>query len=158
MAGSSSLRDYFGSGTFSERPSSLTLAAGTAGYWWSTDAKRLDVWNGASWESVAEGLSSPATVNASRSLLLTDKTLVVASSSAVELTVPTNASVPFPLGKVVEVVRTGSGAVSFLAASGVTLLKEAVLNARIANQNGVAGVMKIANDTWVLTGALEAAT
>lgn len=62
-------------------------------------------------------------VSASRTLALTDegKALYCSNSSAVTLTIPTNAAVTFPVGTEILVYRKGTGQVRFSAAAGVTL-------------------------------------
>src|SRR5690606_4665857 len=56
-------------------------------------------------------------------LALTDanKAVEVDSASAVNLTIPTDASVAFPVGTVIEVDQMGAGKVSIVGASGVTI-------------------------------------
>lgn len=61
----------------------------------------------------------------SYTLALTDKDQVVQfnNSTTVSVTVPTNASVPFPIGSLVWIARIGTGTVSLVAAGGVSLTK-----------------------------------
>ena len=49
------------------------------------------------------------------------KTLTINASSATTVTVPTNATVAFPVGTTLTVFQTGTGEVSFVEASGVTI-------------------------------------
>lgn len=87
---------------------------------------------------------------ASYTLALSDVAKVIAfnSSSNLTLTVPTNASVAFPVGTVVNVYRAGTGSVTIAGASGVT-----VRNAGgIENQYEEVSLRKRATDEWVLSG------
>jgi hypothetical protein len=83
------------------------------------------------------------------------KTLTVNSSSAVAITIPANASVPFPIGTRIDVVALGSGAVSFTAAVGVTLSSK---NSWLKLNGQYAGgtLIKIdATNAWLLVGDLK---
>jgi len=83
------------------------------------------------------------------------KTLTVSSSSAVAITIPANASVPFPIGTRIDVVALGSGAVSFTAAVGVTLNSK---NSWLKLNGQYAGgtLIKIdATNAWLLVGDLK---
>ena len=70
-------------------------------------------------------LKTENTTTASKSLALADRDRVVActNTSAITITVPTDASVNFPVGSVVNVARLGSGTVTLAGAGGVTLSK-----------------------------------
>ena len=87
-------------------------------------------------------------VTANYTLELADTAKVIAfnSSSNLTLTVPTNASVPFPIGTVINVYRSGTGTVTISGAGGVT-----VRNAgSIPGQYGERSLRKRAADEWVL--------
>ena len=60
---------------------------------------------------------------ANYTLVLADasKAVEVTSASSTTVTVPPNSSVAFPVGTIIEVVRLGTGSVTLLAGSGVTL-------------------------------------
>jgi hypothetical protein len=83
------------------------------------------------------------------------KTITVNSSSAVAITIPANATVPFPIGTRIDVVTLGSGAVSFTAAAGVTLnSKNAWL--KLNGQFSGGTLIKIdATNAWLLVGDLK---
>lgn len=49
-----------------------------------------------------------------------DKVVVMNSASATTITIPTNATVPFPVGSLIYLYRLGAGTVTLAAASGVT--------------------------------------
>lgn len=85
-------------------------------------------------------------------LALTDFGRVVetTSSSSVTVTVPTNASVAFAVGTVVEIVQVGTGVVTVAAAGGVTVNTPGTLVLR-AQWSSVT-LRKRATDTWLLAG------
>jgi hypothetical protein len=87
---------------------------------------------------------------ANYTLALADIATVVAvnSSSNLTITVPTNASVTFPVGSVVNVYRAGAGTVTVEGASGVTVRNEG----DIGQQYGEVSLRKRATDEWVLVG------
>jgi hypothetical protein len=83
------------------------------------------------------------------------KTLTVNSGSAVAITIPANATVPFPVGTRIDVVALGSGAVSFTAAVGVNLSSK---NSWLKLNGQYAGgtLIKIdATNAWLLVGDLK---
>jgi hypothetical protein len=88
-------------------------------------------------------------------LVLTDQNKVVTSSSgsAVDLTVPTNASVAFPTGTRIDLAQLGDGQVT-VGGSGVTIRTSQTLKLR-AKYSG-ATLLKIATDEWLLVGDLAA--
>ena len=87
-------------------------------------------------------------------LLLTDNGKVVEISSAGAVLVPTNASVAFPTGTQIVILRTGAGAVNVVGDTGVTVNATPGLNLRA--QWSSATLLKRATDTWVLMGDLSA--
>lgn len=93
---------------------------------------------------------------ANYTLVLTDASKLVEMNVATAntVTVPTNASVAFPIGTVIAIVQQGVGKVSVAGAGGVTVRTAATLNLR-AQYSG-ASLLKRATDEWYLTGDLEA--
>ena len=79
--------------------------------------------------------------------------VIFSASSAVTLTIPTNASVAFPVGTEIEVVQKGSGTVTVAGASGVTIDSLDSMTS-LAGQYAVAGLKKINTNEWILAGAL----
>lgn len=86
-------------------------------------------------------------------LALTDVNKVVNmnKSGAGTVTVPTNASVAFPIGSVVNVYNQSSDDVDIMGDSGVT-----VRNAGTLAQYGEVSLRKRATDEWVLAGVVGA--
>jgi hypothetical protein len=83
------------------------------------------------------------------------KTLNVDSSSDVLISIPLNSSVPFIKGQKIDVVRNGSGNVTFAAVNGVTLNSK-FSNKKISAQFSGATLVKIDTNTWLLIGDLTA--
>ena len=67
------------------------------------------------------------------------------------ITVPTNASVAFPTGSVVNIIQAGTGAVLVTGASGVDIRSEGN-KYKLKTQYALGGVVKIATDEWVVFG------
>ena len=99
--------------------------------------------------------SAISTKTDSFTLALADAgTMIIASSSAdIVITIPTNASVAFPVGTEIEVARFGVGSVSFVCASGVTMNSTSGM-AYISDQYAVVGLKKTDTNVWLLVGAL----
>ena len=102
-----------------------------------------------------EASASILTVTGGKTLALSDAGTFqkISSSSAVTLTVPTNAGAEFPVGTEIEFCRYGSGTVTFSAASGVTIVSANSLT-KIADRYGCAGLKKLDTDVWLLAGDL----
>lgn len=62
-----------------------------------------------------------------------------------------------PIGTAIEVVQSGAGKVTFVAAAGVTLKKPGAFKAITLGQEATAVLYKVAANTWRLGGMLEAA-
>ena len=94
---------------------------------------------------------------ATKTLALTDRGSWMRFTVANTLTVPTNASVAFVIGEVLNGIQAGSGQVTIAAASGVTINKPASTNAKTRVQGSAFSLIKVDADTWDLVGDLEAA-
>lgn len=109
-------------------------------------------------DKVTPEQASASIVNktASFTLSLADAGTWIYSSvtSAITITVPTNTAVPIPIGTEIEFCQFNTGAVTFAAASGVTLVS---LDGKkkIAGLYGCAALKKTATNTWILAGALS---
>lgn len=79
------------------------------------------------------------------------KLVELGNSSAIALTVPTNAQVAFPIGTRIDLVQTGTGQVT-VGGSGVTINGSPGL--KLASQWAVASLIKRDTNTWLLMGAL----
>lgn len=93
---------------------------------------------------------------ASYTLVLTDRDSLVEmnNGSGNTLTIPTNASVAFPVGTQILVVQKGNGQTTIQGDTGVTVYAE---DSRIktVGQYAMATLVKCASDTWYLGGNLE---
>ena len=92
---------------------------------------------------------------ASYTLVLEDKGKVVriTSGSGVNLTIPTNAAVAFPIGTVISVRQVGAGKINFTPSGGVTVNTPETLFTRKAGAS--ASLHKVGTNEWDLTGDLE---
>lgn len=88
-------------------------------------------------------------------LVLTDagKVIEMNKGSAVNLTIPANATVAFPVGTVIEVWQQGAGQVTVVAAGGVTLRSNGD-KVKTAAQYATIALRKQAVNTWVISGDL----
>lgn len=79
-------------------------------------------------------------------LVLTDagKTVTLSNASAVTVTIPTNASVAFPIGTIARFVNKGAGTVTIQPTGGVTLNGGNLTLPQFA----AVQVVKLATDTW----------
>jgi len=75
-------------------------------------------------------------------------------SAAGTLTVPTNASVAFPIGTMITIFQTGTGTVTVAGAGGVTVNGAVGLKTR--EQYSAIVLHKRATDTWLVTGDAKA--
>jgi hypothetical protein len=100
-----------------------------------------------------------ASINAqtgtSYTLVLTDQSKIIEmnNASANTLTVPTDASVNFPVGTVIDIFQTGAGQTT-VGGAGVTINARPGL--KLSGQWATATLIKRATNTWLLTGSLSA--
>lgn len=85
-------------------------------------------------------------------LALTDVAKVVSltNAAAITLTIPTNATVAFPTGTQILLYQGGAGQVT-VGGAGVTLRSQGS-KTKILGQYGVAGLLKVGTDEWVMFG------
>jgi hypothetical protein len=83
----------------------------------------------------------------------TGKLITLTSSSAITLTIPTNASVAFPIGTQIDLSQMGDGKVTF-AGAGVTINSKGG-NKAIADKFVGVSLIKTDTDTWLLLGDLK---
>ncbi len=77
------------------------------------------------------------------------------TGGAATATVPANGTVAFPIGTAITVVNNGTGALAIARAAGV-VMKWAATNTdadRSLAVGGVAALLKVATDTWFISGA-----
>ncbi len=83
-----------------------------------------------------------------------DKIIVCTNTTAITITCPSNDTEAIPLRKVATIIRQGSGTVTFLPSSGVTLHSKETKRA-IDGQHACVALVKTDTDIWHLFGALE---
>lgn len=96
------------------------------------------------------GVAGVNSRTASYTLLSSDrgKTIEVNVASSGTVTVPTNASVPFPIGTRIQIVQTGSGNVTIAGATGVTI--SAVSGGLVTSvQYGAITIYKRGTNEWI---------
>ena len=99
----------------------------------------------------ASASNSIRSIDASSTLQLSDASNTVSATSALTITVPLNSTAAFPIGSQVLLLKTTAGEVSIAAAAGVTLQAPGSAS-KIASQYGMAVLLKVATDSWVLGG------
>lgn len=89
-------------------------------------------------------------------LVLADagKLVTLSNGSAITLTVPTNASVAFPVGTVIALAQLGAGLVSVAGDTGVTINGVTPGDEDLTGQWATASLTKLATDTWLLSGGI----
>ena len=99
---------------------------------------------------------------ATYTVVLTDNrnTLVTMSvASANDFLIPTNASVAFPIGSVINVIQIGAGQTTIKAVtSGTTTISSTGATAtapKLKKQFSAAFCIKVATDTWYVVGDIE---
>jgi len=76
------------------------------------------------------------------------------NGSPITLTVPTDANAPFLIGDRVDLVQTGSGQVTVVGDTGVTV--NATPGLKLGTQWSAASLIKRSTNTWLLVGNLTA--
>lgn len=86
-------------------------------------------------------------------LVLTDahKTVTLTNGSAIDLRIPLNSSIAFPIGTRIEIIQGGAGQITILPTGGVTVNSSGG-KTKLAAQYAVATILKVATDTWYLFG------
>lgn len=90
--------------------------------------------------------------------VLTDQYQVLvtrSNASASTMTIPTNASVAFPVGTVITVLNKGAGAVTISGAVGVTVLSAGATAASpVLNQYKSCALIQTSANNWFVVGAV----
>ena len=108
---------------------------------------------------VKQGVPSLTVINPQTTAYTTvltdrDKLVEVSSATGVTLTIPTNASVAYPVGTSIDVLQTSTGQVTIAGAAGVTV--NATPGLKLRTQWSSATLFKRAENTWVVYGDLSA--
>lgn len=81
--------------------------------------------------------------------------VTLTNASAITLTVPTNASVPFAIGTQITITRAGSGALTVVGDTGVTVNSaDGYLKLRTQWSSGT--LIKVNTNSWILIGDISA--
>jgi len=90
-------------------------------------------------------------------LVLADagKVIEMNKATAVDLTIPLNATQAFPVGTVIEIHQYGVGQVTVVATGGVTI-RSSGGKLKLTGQYSSAALRKRATDEWVLAGDIAA--
>jgi hypothetical protein len=83
-----------------------------------------------------------------------DSLIEINKSSAATLTIPTNATVAWPIGTSIDILQTGTGQVTIAGAAGVTV--NATPGLKLRTQWSSASLLKRGTDLWVVVGDLTA--
>ncbi|NBO78899.1 MAG: hypothetical protein EBV27_04575, partial [Actinobacteria bacterium] len=118
------------------------------------DVKELQVYVNGSWRGLLNtALFSEKLANHTLTLSDPGKTILMNSSSSLNVTVPSNSDVSFAIGHTIHIVRMGTGSVTLVEGSGVTInSKESSKN--ISYRYGEVKLVKTGTNTWLLTGDL----
>ncbi|WP_210879927.1 DUF2793 domain-containing protein [Roseovarius autotrophicus] len=125
---------------------------------WVSDEARHVRFTGGAWVEVPRpGIVPIRTLTATaHTLELIDlaSILETTGSSAVTVTIPDEASVPFEIGTLVNVTQIGAGIATIAAAAGVSLNGVAAGSVALDGQWSGVALVKRGADAWVIQGAL----
>lgn len=114
--------------------------------------------------AAAEIAAGPApilssSVGGSRALILTDSGAIIELGGTIDwvVVIPTDTSVNFPVGTIINFTKTGTGLVSIMAATGVILNGVDAGTTTIFGQWAGASIYKRAAYEWVVQGSLSGA-
>lgn len=121
-----------------------------------TDIEELQYYINGSWKGITTtAIFSNKTANHTLTLSDPGKTVVIDSASNLTVTVPPNSDVPFAIGHRLDVIRYGTGSVTFVQGAGVTINSKNS-NKVIAARYSGATLIKYDTNTWILIGDLTA--
>ncbi len=138
-----------------------TLAAGEQGF--ESDTNKIKIGNGSTaWNSLGyQGEITFDAETASYTAILTNSNQVVTmnNASANIFSIPTNASVPFPIGTQINVLQIGVGQTTIQAVtSGTTSIFSTGATAaapKLRARYSMATCIKSATDTWYVVGDIS---
>lgn len=115
---------------------------------------QIQYYNGSAWINCGVSVDEK-TLSYVINLQDVNKLLKINSTSNLTVTIPPASSANFPIGSRLEIYRAGTGEVSIMAGSGVTI-RSKLNNTRISVQYSGAMITKIGSDEWHLIGDLKA--
>jgi hypothetical protein len=106
--------------------------------------------------AIGKAVSVNAQTGTSYTLVLGDagKIVTMTNASANTLTIPTNASVAYATGTVINVIMGGAGTTSITGDTGVTVNGISAGSGDISAQYQGVALIKTATDTWIASGAI----
>lgn len=107
------------------------------------------------YSTVATAQINAQTVSYTAVLSDLGKTITINSASATTFTIPLYASVAFPVGATINVIRLGAGDVT-IAITATGVLQSESSWVKIGAQYTGVTLLKIATNTWVILGRLKA--
>lgn len=133
-----------------------TLSEGEIGF--ESDTGKIKFGDGsAAWNALGyQGPAVNAQTGTTYTLAFVDGMGVVSMSnaSANTLTIPTNASVAFPVGTIICVTQEGAGATSVAGDTGVTLNGVSAGTGALSAQYATCVLRKTATNTWIASGGI----
>jgi len=117
----------------------------------------LDVTTGKLLDNAAATATINAQVGAAYTLVLADHGKIVSmnNAGANTVTIPPNSSVAFPVGATITLRQAGAGQTTIAPGAGVTLNSRGAAF-KLAGQYAYATLVKVAADTWELSGDISA--
>ena len=102
-----------------------------------------------------QNLTLNAQTGTTYTLVLTDngRLVTLSNAAAITLTVPTNASVAYATGAVINIQQIGAGQVTVAGAAGVTVTGTGT---KLRTQYSAAALVKTGTDSWTMIGDLSA--
>ncbi len=150
------LNGYSPGGAYTPGGTDVALADGGTGASTAAGARtNLSVYSQAEVDALVEGATVSEETGTTYTFDLADSGTVIEfnNASAITATIPPNSSVAFPIGTWIELHQKGAGTLTVAAGSGVTLQSRGLLT-DTAGQYAIAGIRKVATNTWRLTGDL----
>lgn len=182
FTGSAGAAGFVGSsganGTLAEVANTAPVSATEGQLWYDVNDGTISVYNGNTWVvtsgpigppggngftgsagftgSTGKVIDSILTETTSRSLTLADSSdmIFVNTASNTTFTIPTDASVNFPIPTTIHFARNGTGTVTIAGDVGVTVRIRNGFTNTLAVQYSIASVTKVAANTWYLYGDL----
>jgi hypothetical protein len=114
---------------------------------------------GTSVDSALGQLTLNAQTGTTYTFVLTDnrnKLVTASNASAQTYTIPTNASVAFPIGSMINIIAIGAGQVTIQGNGGVTVASNAATSTapKLRVQYSAATLIKVGTDSWYVVGDL----
>jgi hypothetical protein len=114
---------------------------------------------GSSVDSALGQLTLNAQTGTTYTFVLTDnrnKLITASNASAQTYTIPTNASVAFPIGSTINVIQIGAGQVTIQGNGGVTVASTGATATapKLRAQYSAATIIKVGTDSWYVVGDL----